>query len=123
MTCAKLCSKFGECCATTVSVPVSRVTVGVGDLAKRHAPGAALALHAWSFGRVLEVGGDERGSRDMSAALVIGALRNPSSARTPISGALIAIEPRGADAALDLPSFMAELRLVERSPATLPDDY
>jgi hypothetical protein len=59
----------------------------------------------------------------MSTALVIAALRDPSSARAPISGPLIAIEPCGTDTARDLPSFIAELRLVERSPATLADDY
>jgi len=58
----------------------------------------------------------------MSSPLVIGALRDPSSARTPFSRPLVAIEPRGADPALDLPSLMAELRLVKRLTAKLADD-
>jgi hypothetical protein len=97
--------------------------VVVGNLAERHAARAALLLDALRIRGFGHVGGRDLRRRDHRAALVVGAVGHSSASSLPRARRGVALDPRGPDAALDLSSSVAELRLEERLAEAFADDH
>jgi hypothetical protein len=85
----------------------------VGDLAEGRALRAALALGALEVCGLGDILGHELCGGHVSGAFVISALGDTAAVPAPAGSAGIALKPRGADAALDLPAVVPELGLVE----------
>jgi hypothetical protein len=112
----------GQCGRLRAAHVLQPSQVGVGDLAKGHAPRAALALHALDVCGLGDVLGHKLCGGNMSCAFVVGAIGDASAMPAPSIAVRVALEPRGADAALDLATVVTELGLVERLAVVLADD-
>ncbi len=96
--------------------------VGVGDLAEGHAAGTALLLDALCIRRFGDMRGNQMGGSHDRGAFVKGTLGYPAAPPNPGARFRVTVEPRGADAPLDLAPEMPKLRLVEGLAAVLADD-